>query len=224
MPTGYTAQLQDMKYDVKRWLKESAIRAMGVCVMLRDHSGKMSQDQIADALKENTNSDFGYHTKALKDAQKHLKETELREPDEWKKEYEASVKAAEKDYAASLAKWEKGKAAHEKALRECQELQARAKRESANEVVQGTLKFAIEQITQTIGFDYDRLPYKDSVLEQTLAQWKRGRYESAVRQVAYHEKELEKAKARHYDRYNAYKEFIEFVDKANSAPRNEAHT
>jgi hypothetical protein len=49
MPTGYTYQLEELDYDLEKWLTEKLIRAFGLCCSLRD-DGDLTEEQIIEAL------------------------------------------------------------------------------------------------------------------------------------------------------------------------------
>jgi hypothetical protein len=77
MPTGYTAQLEEMKYNTEKWLIQSISRAFGMCVMLRDDRQDLSEEEIIKKIKDD--SDSVYHTKELANATKELQTLEKKD-------------------------------------------------------------------------------------------------------------------------------------------------
>jgi len=211
MPTGYTADLEAKKYNVKEWLKTSVIRAMGVCVTLRDHE-KMSTEEIEKALeKEASNS---YHAQKLKDAQKSLDEFKSMTPSQLQEAYEKERSGAKESFEKRLTEQESKKKAHQQAMAEVEELWIKVKDTVQNEVTVGTLKFAREQLKQAFSFDYGHEPYKEEVLNQSLDAWNVAKRKKLLWDIEYHGKELVAEEKRNYDRYRQFKAFVEFVDKA----------
>jgi hypothetical protein len=209
MPTGYTHSLEKMKYDVNKWLKENIIRAMGVCITLRDH-GDMTAKQIAESLKKDASD--SYHQKELKKTQAELKRFEAADS-KLKKEYEAERDAAKVSYAKRVQEHNLKKAQHIESIKRVSALLLKANKENANEVTVGTLKFALEQLNSAFEFDYSTEPIKDEVIDQSLVEWKTAKIKKLVWSRDYHTKECAKEIDRNTERHQQYKEFIEFIDK-----------
>jgi hypothetical protein len=210
MPTGYTAQLKEMKYDVRRWLKESAIRAMGVCVMFRD-AGNLSQQEMEAQLAREAEKD-DYYIKELKRARERLAKAETLTPKGWQDEYEADLARAQRDYEKRVQEHNREKEAHIAALGEVERIAKLAK--GKGEVIVNTLSFAQEQIQSGLQFDYGHAPYREEVLDQDLASYKAASLNKALRDVAYYTEEAKKNDARQVDRLSAYRDFCKFVDSA----------
>ncbi len=208
MPTGYTAALKEMKYDVRRWLKESAIRAMGVCIMFRDE-GTLSQKEMEAKLKKAAEKD-DYYDKELKRAKARLAKAEMLTPKGWADEYDAERAKAQKDYDKRVVEHNREKEAHIAALTEVERLAKAAK--GQGEVIVNTLKFAKEQIESGLSFDYGHAPYRDAILDQRLAAYKASGLQKALRDVAYYTEEAKKNDERQGDRSGSYREFCQFVD------------
>lgn len=69
MPTGYTAKLMEHGQEFNEFVL-SCSRAMGACIMLRDHSGDVLPTE------ENVSSESTYYAKSLEDAQAKLETLE----------------------------------------------------------------------------------------------------------------------------------------------------
>lgn len=93
MPTGYTARLKEMNYNVRRWLKESAVRAIGVTISLRD-DGDLSEKEIEKRLKSQY-SDEPYHSKKLKEATAKLRDARTWDENDWQTRFEDELSTAQ---------------------------------------------------------------------------------------------------------------------------------
>lgn len=216
MATGYTARLEKRNYDVKRWIKEDAVRAMGVCVMLRDHQGELDEEGIREALKasDEESESGGYHTERLKQAGVFLVEAAKRTDDEWKAQYNIERAKAQDAYDARLIEFNIAKEAHIKASNQTAELLALAIKQKESDVVIGTLQFAHKQITETTDYDYPANgPYREAILDQRLSAYRDTQLESAQSNVKYHTEKAREEKTRTSDRYGAYVKLCDFINK-----------
>lgn len=209
MPTGYTADLEKRKYDVKGWLKENLIRAMGVCVTLRD-DGSMTQNEILKALKPS--KEEPYHEVQLREARGRLAQLTETSVDKLQKTFEKDRGKTESLYKKSCAEHEEKRQNHEAATMEVRSLLKQARAENAGDVTIGTLEFALQQLEQSYQFDYGSGPYRHEILDQSFEQWCEARRKKALWDIDYHSKEAAKETSRNSDRYAEYKRFIEFVD------------
>lgn len=209
MPTGYTARLKEMKYDVRRWLKESAVRAIGVTMSLRD-DGELTEKEIEKRLKSQ-HSDEPYHMQKLKEAVAELKQVRTWDENDWQVAFERDLEVAQKEYKRRVREWNEGKEAHIAAL---QEVECIAKVKGQDEVTAGVLKFAQEQIKSGLDFDYGREPYREKVLDQNVAQYKAEKLTSLEWNVNYHTEESRKKNIGNTDCHAAYVAFTKFIDSA----------
>lgn len=216
MATGYTHQLKEMKYNVDRWLKERLIRAMRVCVMLRD-DGDMSEQDILKGLERSVEKDHRIDGLAL--AEKELAEFQKNSDAALLKSYEKTRKDAEKEFTQNEIRYNEDKRMHEEALARIEYLDAKASEQGlpADSVVRGTLKFARSQVADTIDYDYKNGPYRPSILDDTFSQWKTGRLESLLHSVTYYRDTIEKQKAfSKMDNAEEYRNFIAFINQAET--------
>lgn len=205
MPTGYTSQLQGMKYDVKRWLKESLVRAMGVCVMFRD-DGDLDEKQIVSRLKKDTKNTS--HVKALVAAQKKLKGYEARSKEDWAAAHKTAYAKEDKSFKKWTAELANAKAKHEGARAELQRLLVVAPKD---ELIVNTLKFGVSQIELVLESEFTS--YKDDILSLNVSRWTKKMIDSAKWDVDYHTTEQKESEEREYDRLGSYTKFVNFVDK-----------
>jgi hypothetical protein len=213
MPTGYTASLEEKGYDVRRWLKEDAIRAMGVCIMLRDEPSGLTEAEIKERLLKNAGKD-DYHTKRVTEARARLAEVHMLTPKGWEDEYIKAKSVAQAAYDARLAEHTQKKEAHAKAMQEVDALAVAAKEACEDEVVTGTLNFASEQLHKAYDFDYGSAPYRESVLDQSLEDFRVQTIQKLERDIAYHTAEGGRSSARDGARLKGFLEFVQFVDGA----------
>lgn len=192
MPTGYTAALETMNYDVNKWVSESLVRAMGLCVSLRDEPSDLSAEEIRKHLATGTSDK--YHEESLAKAQKELKNLKDRTDQEWSDTYNLTKATMKKEYEASVKKHKENEAKHRQAMKEIQELLDRAEREGhvKGSVIWGTLHYGKQQLESAYEYDYGSGPYKPDILSLTLREWRDERIESARRMVIYHAENLEK--------------------------------
>jgi hypothetical protein len=207
MPTGYTARLKEMKYDVRRWLKESAVRAIGVTMVLRD-DGELSEAEIKKRLKDR-HSDDPYHAKKLKEAAAKLREARTWDENDWQTHFEDELAKAQRDYKKRVKEHNEGKEAHIAALNEVERI---AKVKGQDEVTAGVLKFAKEQLRSGLDFDYGSEPYREKVLDQNVQQFKEATLASLEWDVKYHTDESRKKNIGNTDCHAAYVAFTKFVD------------
>jgi hypothetical protein len=210
MPTGYTHSLEKMKYDVKTWLKTNVVRAMGVCVTLRD-SPDMTAKEILKSLKNETED--SYHAKKLKELVADSKS--LKDPTNGhvsKARYINEQSQARDSYAARIKEHKEKSKKHLESIDAVSTLLHKAGQGKANEVTIGTLEFAMSQLKSAYDFDYKHEPYKEAILMQEFDEWLAAKIKNTDRDILYHENELAKEQARNVDRYTQYKEFIEFID------------
>jgi hypothetical protein len=214
MPTGYTADLESMKYDVKKWIKESVVRAFGVCMELRDE-GKMDQNSLMKFFK-NFKKEESYYEKALRSANEELKEKMNWSPVAWEKAYWDEFYKERESLALRMAEHKEKKAAHIQSIGRVAALYNKATRTNQEELIVNSLKFALDQLNQTLEFDYGHEPYRPGILDQTPIEWQRDSIKCLhERIVRYSESIKEEADKRHKAGSPAasYEKLVKFVDE-----------
>jgi len=209
MPTGYTHELKNMNYDVKKWLKERAIRAMGVCMAVREY-GQLNQKEIREHL--NNQIKDNWHTSRRKESIQALEDLLKRTESEWHAEMERLNIDLKDRYEKNLKEHNEGLAAHEKAYSEL--LSMRYKNGPLDEVSEGTLDFAIKQIAEAKNFDFCSPPTLNVYTDIEL--YKNEIMRGARRDVEYHTEQEAKTNNRTNGMAEAYDKFVEFVDKAKT--------
>ncbi len=211
MPTGYTARLESLGYDVKRWLKESAIRAMGVCITLRDE-GDLPESEIKARLARETEE--SYYSQQLRKAQDELARLLALSEEDWEREYTATLLEAQADYDRRVKEFEEKKRKHAQCTAEVSVMLQRAREQRQGEVVVNTLAFALEQLNQSYSFDYGGATYRQKILDQPLEAWRKDRVEELRRNINRYSQEKAKETGRTTDRLAEYEHFVTFVDNA----------
>lgn len=212
MATGYTHALEEMNYDVPRWIKEKMIRAMGVCVMLRDN-GDLSEQDLKKALARPAYSK-SYHGEAIASTKKELKRFEERTDLQWEAAYKKSFKEEQKRYDTRITEYTEKKQKHEASLATVKKWFEKAQAENQSETVINTLKYSLEQLNQAYDWDYRNPPSRPSVLDLDWKGWRDEQVEATNRSLAYHEKELVKEEERksQFNPIEEYDRLISFVD------------
>ncbi|MES2355578.1 MAG: hypothetical protein V4568_14510 [Pseudomonadota bacterium] len=213
MPTGYTAALEKMGYDTRRWIKETASRAMGMCVILRDDAD-LSEADIKNRLKAELSPEENYHDKKLREAREQLTAARDRTAEEWHAVYIAKRQAAQIDFDTRSAEQKRKRALHEKSIKETRALLEQARAASAGDATIGTINFALDQLCSALSFDYGSDPYRDDVLNQSCKEFEAATFKSLLWKIEYHSKEGSERDQREYDRHKAYCELADFIDGA----------
>lgn len=212
MATGYTHALEEMNYDVPRWIKEKMIRAMGVCVMLRDN-GDLSQKDLQKALARPAHVK-SYHGEHVNISKRQLKTFGERTDLQWEAAFKKSFKEEQKYYDARITEYTEKKQKHEASLATVKKWYAKAQAEKQSETVINTLKYSLEQLQQAYEWDYRNAPSRPSVLDLDWKGWRTEQIEVVERSIAYHEKELVKEEERknEFNPIEEYDRLISFVD------------
>lgn len=214
MATGYTHALKEMNYDVGRWLKESLIRGMGVCVVLRDE-GDLAEEEIAAKLDRQSRDT--YEERALVDIKKELADLKNTSDKELKARFLKEQQDAKLDYECRVEEFRIGKQKHLEALNEIRRLQDLAKKDAWPEtsVVRGTLEFAENQLASTLKVDYsDTGPYIPDITKKTFNEWKTTKLIYLQDRVIDYTARIEANKARLENRGDMYRHFVKFVNDA----------
>jgi hypothetical protein len=216
MPTGYTNQLEEMRYDVRRWLKEGIVRGMCLCAGLRD-SGDMTEDQILKSLsgKNADGGDSSYHSTQIAMANRRISRLSGSEK-ELRAEFDRKKDKAYREYDKSLKAWEGKKASHQRSLVEVNKLISKSKKAGikGDTVTAGVLEFAKEQLERVLQSDYGTPPWREGIMDMDFRGWIREERNSATHDIEYHTKERAKSSAMKSDNSAMYREFVEFVNSA----------
>lgn len=206
MPTGYTAQLEGMDFDARRWLAETVPRAFGVCVSMRDDGLNLTREQILKKLEEEL--DHNYHSKAIASATAELEEAKKLTKADWERKMKASNSRQASEARKRLAEKAAKKVKYLAALADLKELQKKATTEFEKNVV----KYGIEQL-EMVADEYEPSDYDKPELPEDVEEYKRATLARLRDNIAYNRKHLQEDTARIKERMKLYKEWLAFVDK-----------
>lgn len=216
MPTGYTDSLEKSGWNVKKWLKEDAIRALGVCVAFRDH-GKMTEAQIIAGLKEavKTNNNDNYYEKELVLEEANLKLFKGRSRKEWQAVLDSNIKEAKKRLDDEIASVSKTAPKYQKAVEEIKALRAKSKVEAVHNLVD----FALEQL-EMVEDEYEVSKHTIDSYERisllSLDQFIMETTDGCISSIAYYKREIAERKARDINptsRLDFYLQVVKECDK-----------
>lgn len=210
MPTGYTYQLEEMNYDVRKWLTEVIPRAMGMCVMLREESDDLSKDQIRQKLVE---SESSYYSKSLKKLTAELKEEQLRSDKKWKGVLEKNKQKDIKNHENRIKEWNEKRENHISSLNEIIDIQIKAKNANCK-IANDCLKFASQQLETVINSEYckEYEPKLSSIQTKTWQEYKEDIIDNTKEDIVYYKKHLKDDKDRIQGRLKAFDEYTNFVE------------
>lgn len=205
MPTGHTDALEKMGWDLAKWLKTNIVRAMGVCVALREARMDLSESQIIEELNKAYKNNW--HTEQLKVAKAEIAKLKKKTDGQWVADYEALCKDLSNRYMAACGEQRVRAAAYNATLGDLRRIQTKAR----SEVAVGTIRFAIEQLVMV----RDEFQPPDKRHYEPPASWQKYRDErflAVKKDIEYHTKEAAAEDEREGDRASAYKEFVKEVD------------
>jgi hypothetical protein len=78
-------ELNERKFNVKKWIEESLLRRFGMCSIFRD-SGEMTREEILEGLKENNRTAGDYYKTKLPKAIHELERLRFLQEEQWKNE------------------------------------------------------------------------------------------------------------------------------------------
>lgn len=206
MPTGYTAQLQEMNYDTAKWIKESVSRAFGMCIIMRD-DGYLPEQEILNKLS----GEDCYYSKELKSAQEKLESYKKMSNEDLAKELEALKLEKQQYREKSVKKFNEEKIKHQEVLSKINLLIAL----NPEEATLNVLNFAKDQLEKTLDFDYKKCyAMEPNVIESMdTMQYRFYITDKLYKDISRYSEELKKEETRNLDRLNAYKDLINFVDQ-----------
>jgi len=201
MPTGYTAQIMEKDFDLKKWLVEELPRNFGLLISLRD-SGKLDEKQILKELEDDNVVE--YHLKKMKKTKKDLASIKIKSDTLLKKEMDKINKSEVNRVKNYVKKNEKGK----KKFNEIKEKLIKLKY-GANEFVNKVLDFGISQIDQTADYDFKYVPELVQFID--VNKYREFLIKKATQDVIYHQEEYVKALDNRNERVEIYKQYIKFI-------------
>jgi cytochrome c556 len=165
------------------------------------------ENLLLEGLKKSENSTVKYHEKEFKSAQKSLEEVQNRSEKEWKSLFEENNEKAKKNNAKREKEFEENKKKHLGIRDAIEKLFAKA----PDEITRNTLKFALDQVNDTIDFEYNSW-YPEKIYE-SVEEYKKSVMRSALNSVEYHAKALREQNVPEIDSHDAYQKYLEFINK-----------
>lgn len=214
MPTGYTAELEAMKYDVKRWIKEKIVRNFGVCMELRDE-GPMDQSSLMKFFTGRKKEE-SFYEQSLRETKEKLKDVMNWSPVAWEKAYWDEFYKERTDYINRVEKHKNNKNSHVLSIGKVAALYNKAVATNQEELIVNSLKFALDQLNQTLDFDYGHEPYKPKVLDQTPIEWQRDTVRDMHDRIVRYSKHIEEEankRMKHGSPALSYTKLVKFVDE-----------
>lgn len=216
MPTGYTAQLMEMNFDVKRWLKERVVRGVGVCALIREECS-LNEEGIRKAICKENKYSLDYYSTGLNNAIKELDHYLNMTESEWESYFEKEIKTDTLKYSERVSQYNENKSLHEKALNECNRMLSLSN-EKNESVFNGTLLLAINQLNIVIDSDYREIPQKPYAL--SIPDYKKMKEDyifSAKNTIAYYEEKIKKERSNNTRSNNHLEEYNKFVSLVDNA-------
>lgn len=207
MPTGYTAQLEQ-HWDVNRWLRQEVVRALGVCVMLRD-SGDMTDKQILESLKPK--NEESYYAESVKAAHERLKYLRALTRAEWKAKYTMDLEEAIQDFRQEKERASEKESKFRKVITQIQAFQKNAKSEAGRRVAE----FALEQINMVKSEFEPSVHSREALIKlsnMSVSEYTKKTIAECRRSLAFSKKELEGEKRRNKDRLKYYEDLLKDCD------------
>ncbi len=139
MPTGYTSQLEQ-HWDVSRWFKQELVRALGVCVSMRDEDA-LTSEQILKRLEPSKEGE-SYYAKSLKESEEALNKALGNSRAYWANKQRNEIEELKKQQDRDKADLGQKAIEYKAALKSIINFQDRAKTEGGKAIA----KFALEQL------------------------------------------------------------------------------
>lgn len=207
MPTGYTASLEQMDFDLKKWLLTRVIRNFGLCIHLRDIDFNLTFDEIEKRIVDD--SGINYYTNQLENSKKGLEKMKSKNDEEWIIEYNLEKEKKKRKFAKdkNLKTYKQ-----EKYLQTLEKLQILNKKPIDEEMTKNAVKFAIDQL-HLVRNDYDDLNPNYYTVESNWENYKYNVLDKLQEDVDYYEKKLNEEKDRYNRRIRCFKKYVDDINK-----------
>jgi len=205
MPTGYTAMLDDNpKMTTQQWIMQGLARAFGICVILRDESLNLTEEQITQRIAEDGKRDIGYHqtelNKAIEESVKLAKRTEV----EWETAWQKDEQEKEQHNKNSIARAKKMTERHFQVINDLERILASPE---VDEITKNIANYGIEQLKLVKS---EREPYIQESIP--FEAYRVNTIKSNTRDIQYYTEELDKEKERVNGRVLAYSKLRKDLD------------
>jgi len=213
MATGYVHSLKERNYDVKRWLKEDLVRAMGLMIEFRDE-GNLTEEEILKRFQEKeAKPTEGYHERALREAIEKFDRFVVLSKKEQRAQYTKARAESRKQYDERVKTNRAEALKYKEALAEIERIQ-KLEPPLKDPVVEGTLKFAHQQLTESYNHDFGSPTYREEILNQTFEAWLGARVKTLEHMVQYHTEQFHKEVQKKESKFEMYRNFVNFINQA----------
>jgi hypothetical protein len=210
MPTGYTARIDTKDFNLKKWILEDLVRGMGVCITLRDELRDLTYEEILERL--NKNIEHAYYYKELEKAKKELEIHSQKLVYEVKDEFEEHKKERKTYLKTKLKENNDLIDKYGESLKNLRDLKSK----TDNDFIKKVLDFGISQIQSSLEYDDMSRYYNDelkNVDKLDFPTWLNNKEIKLKSDVEYYTRGLKEETNRETERYQLYKELVEFMNK-----------
>jgi len=205
MPTGYTAKLEEMNWDLKRWLVECLSRNFGMLVMLREEPWDLTEDQIRELLvKEQKDS---YHRERVDEYRAELEELKSRTEEQWIQEIQNECSANRDEYDRRKAELVPKIDAYQQSLETLREW----RKKTRDEEFRNFLKFAVEQLEMVENEFVLPTPPVYPAPDTSPEEFANRRISVCSDNLEYHEREMVAGDKRCQERFNLFVAWAKYV-------------
>lgn len=209
MPTGYTAKIQEDGFDIKNWLEKDISRNFGVCIAFRDNGDKTTEEMI-ETLEKEVKEAGKYHKDKLKEleikGEVYFKYTAK----DWEAAREKESSELQKDVDKDKKRTIEGRKKYEETLSKLIEYKIKTN----GTVAEPMIKFAIDQINDSIDFDFplNSTYYQDKCDKLSeMPEYIQEKQEDLTDDKVYHNKQLIEAQEREKNRLKYFKDYLEII-------------
>lgn len=209
MPTGYTAKLESINYNLEKWLTEDIPRAMGMCVMLRDDTRDMTIGEIREGIKSDSAK---YYEESIERGLTEIDTLEKMTEQQWKDNLAKTIQEDKDRVAERKTEWSFKKEKHLESVNKVNNLISKAK----DKTIKDILGFAKQQLDMVIDSEYNsesEPKVTDCVSYSSWKNYKKLRLDMAYRSVEYDRKRITENNEKTKERLAAFDTYTKFVQK-----------
>ena len=221
MATGYTHRLKQSNFDVASWLMNCLPGAFDVGMFTRDDSREFtSPDEFQAAIEEAAHSDFDHYERRLLTSVSRQEELNEMTDEDWQNKYASDVAEEKSRVKKSQEEYWEERAGYLAALDRIRSIKSKILTSSLSagdrERSEGILKFAEDQITETIKHDCEEgdEPTLSSMYEDGWKEYRDLRLNAAEKSVEWTRKNLKEEYERQQERISGYESYARFIKAA----------
>jgi len=207
MPTGYTAKLESINYDVLKWLTQDIPRAMGMYIMLRDDSSDMTMEEIREKISNETST---YYEESLTRDTLELETLKKMSQQQWEDNLKETVQEDISRVRERRSEWLFKKEKHLESLQKVTNLINKATDKTTKDI----LGFAKQQLDLVVTSEYDASSEPKITDCDSYKSWKKYknlRIEMVSNSVDYNRKRIFEQNEKTKERLEAFDTYTKFV-------------